>query len=135
MTAAGDVVREACRVIWTEGQVDRVPEFYSEDFKADYPVTDWGTGLPGVAALARSVREDLPGYAEHIDELVEAGDEVVVRLTITATNRRTGAPVSFRDMTMLTVREGRICFQRGLTDYLSLYVQLGLVEIPGEERA
>ncbi len=133
MTTAGELVREACRVIWTEGQVERVPDFYSEDFEADYPMTDWGRGLQGVAALAESVRQDLPGYAEHIDELIEAGDEVVVRLTITASDPRTGVSVSFRDVTMLTVRDGRICRQRGLTDYLSLYLQLGLVQMPGDQ--
>ena len=133
MPTAGELVREACRVIWTEGRVERVPDFYSEDFEADYPMTDWGHGLQGVATLAESVRQDLPGYAEHIDELIEAGDEVVVRLTITATDPRTGAGVSFRDVTMLTVRDGRICRQRGLTDYLSLYLQLGLVQMPGDQ--
>ena len=131
MPTAGKVVREACRVIWTEGRVERVPEFYSDDFEADYPMTDWGSGLPGVSALAESVRKDLPGYAEHIDELIEAGDEVVVRLTITGTDPRTGIDVSFRDVTILTVRNGRICRQRGLTDYLSLYLQLGIVTMPG----
>ena len=30
MTSNADIVREACHVIWTEGQIDRVPEFYSE---------------------------------------------------------------------------------------------------------
>jgi len=130
MLTAAEVVREACDVIWSKGQVDRVADFYSEDFKADYPMTDWGEGLDGVARLAASVREDIPGYTEHIDELIEAGDEVVVRLTITGTNRRTGTQVSFRDVTMLTVRDERICFQRGLTDYLSLYIQLGVIEMP-----
>lgn len=130
MATAAAVVRQACDVIWSQGQVDRVAEFYAEDFKADYPMTDWGSGLDGVAALAASVREDIPGYTEHIDELIEAGDEVVVRLTITGTNPRTGDEVSFRDVTLLTVRDGRICFQRGLTDYLSLYIQLGVVDMP-----
>ena len=131
MPTAAETVRQACQVIWSEGQVDRVPEFYSQDFRADYPMTDWGNGVAGVAALAASVRKDLPGYAEHIDELIEAGEEVVVRLTITGTNPNTGESVSFRDVTLLTVRDGKICFQRGLTDYLSLYLQLGLVEMPG----
>ena len=128
---AGEVVREACRLICKVGQVERVPEFYSEDFEADYPMTERGRGLPGVAALAESVRNILPGYAEHIDELVEAGYEVVVRLTITGNEPRKGAGVSFRDVSMLTVRNGKICRQRGLTDYLSLYLQLGLVQMPG----
>ena len=127
---AGDVVREACRVIWTLGEVDRVAEFYAEDFVADYPMTNWGTGLAGVSALATQVRLDLPDYAEQIDELIEADNEVVVRLTITGTNPANGETVSFRDMTMLTVENGKITRQRGLSDYLSLYVQLGVVQLP-----
>lgn len=130
MLTAAEVVREACDVIWSKGQVDRVADFYAADFKADYPMTDWGEGLDGVALLAASVREDIPGYTEHIDELIEAGNEVVVRLTITGTNRQTGTQVSFRDVTILTVRDERICYQRGLTDYLSLYIQLGVIEMP-----
>ena len=130
MGKSADVVREACQAIWSDGQAERVAEFYAEDFKADYPLTDWGEGLPGVAALARQVRIDLPGYAEHIEELVEAGDEVVVRLTISGRHPQTDEPISFRDVTMLTVRDGRITRQRGLTDYLSLFTQLGVVQMP-----
>ncbi|NCG07426.1 MAG: hypothetical protein GWP37_10690, partial [Gammaproteobacteria bacterium] len=60
MKSNADIVREACHVIWTEGQIDRVPEFYSQDFIADYAFTDWGTGIEGVKALASSVRVGLP---------------------------------------------------------------------------
>ena len=130
MGRAADVVREACQVIWSDGDTDRVAEFYAEDFVADYPLTDWGQGLPGVAALARQVRLDLPGYTEHIEELIEAGDEVVVRLTITGRNPKTQEPVSFRDVTMLTVKGGKITRQRGLTDHLSLFQQLGIIKLP-----
>ena len=131
MGLAANVVREACQVIWSDGEAERAGEFYSEDFQADYPMTDWGKGVPGVEALAKQVRLDLPGYAETIEELIEADDEVVVRLTITGTNPKTGEPVSFRDVTMLTVKNGKITRQRGLTDYLSLYMQLGLINLDG----
>ena len=30
-----DIVREAMRVIWTEGDISREGEFYSDNFKAD----------------------------------------------------------------------------------------------------
>ena len=56
MGTAADIVRQACQVIWTDGDVSRVAEFYADDFVADYPMTDWGHGLAGVAALARQVR-------------------------------------------------------------------------------
>ena len=129
MGKAAEIVREACQVIWSDGDTARVGEFYAEDFEADYPMTDWGEGLAGVVALAEQCRVDLPGYSEHIEELIEAGDEVVVRLTITGTNRKNNKPVSFRDVSMLTVKDGRITRQRGLTDYLSLYLQLGVIQL------
>ena len=131
MGQAADVVREACQVIWSNGESTRVSEFYAEEFVADYPVTNWGTGLPGVAALAEQVRIDLPGYREHIEELIEADNEVVVRLTISGEHPQTGETISFRDVTMLTVENGKITHQRGLTDYLSLFAQLGVIEMPG----
>ncbi len=130
MGRPAEVVREAMKIIWSDGDVSRVNEFYAENFQADYPVTDWGTGLAGVSALATQVRKDLPGYTEHIDELIEAGDEVVVRLTITGNHPETNADISFKDVTILTVKNGKIVRQRGLTDYLSLYRQLGLIEVP-----
>ncbi len=130
MGRAANVVREACQVIWSEGKTERVGDFYSPEFEADYPITDWGQGLAGVAALASKVRQDLPGYAEDIEELIEAGDEVVVRLTISGRNPGTDEPVSFRDVTILTVKDGLITRQRGLSDHLSLFLQLGLVELP-----
>ena len=130
MSRAANVVREACLVIWTEGKTERVADFYSPEFEADYPITDWGQGLAGVAALASKVRQDLPGYAEDIEELIEAGDEVVVRLTISGRNPKTDEPVSFRDVTILTVKDGLITRQRGLSDHLSLFLQLGIVELP-----
>jgi predicted ester cyclase len=130
MGRAADVVREACQVIWSEGNAERVADFYSPEFEADYPITDWGQGLAGVAALASKVRQDLPGYAETIDELIEADDEVVVRLTISGRNPNTGGSVSFRDVTILTVKDGLITRQRGLSDHLSLFLQLGLLELP-----
>ena len=90
-------------MIWSEGEASRVPEFYAEHVITDYPNTDWGDGLGGVAKLAKQVRINLPGYREHIEELIEADNEVVVRLTITGTHPRNGEEVSFRDVTMLTV--------------------------------
>jgi predicted ester cyclase len=133
-----EVVRTACQVIWTDGDVSRVSEFYGEGFKADYPMTDWGRGLEGVEALARSVRESFPDYREQIDELFVDGDNVIVRLTIRGTHEGplmnvlpTGKAVEFRDVTICRVADGKIVEQRGLSDHLSVMVQLGVIELPG----
>lgn len=88
MKSNTDIVREACHIIWTEGQIDRVAEFYSEDFTADYAFTDWGKGIDGVKALVASVRVSLPDYREEIKLLIDAGEYIVVELLIEGT--RTG---------------------------------------------
>ena len=125
-----DIVREAMQVVWTEGDISRVGEFYAETFKADYPFTDWGEGLEGVSALALKVREDLPGYTEDIEELLIAGEEVVVILKISGFHPTTNEELSFRDVTILTLEDNKIVSQRGLSDLFSLYLKLGLIALP-----
>ena len=134
MKSNADIVREACHVIWTEGQIDRVPDFYSDDFTADYAFTDWGTGIEGVKALAASVRVGLPDYREEIKLLIEGGEYIVVELLIEGTHtgpmngmEPTGKAVAFRDVTILKLRDGKIVEQRGLSDYLTMFQQLGVI--------
>ncbi len=130
------VVRDACRVIWSEGDLERIGEFYDADFEADYPRTDWGSGLQGIHDLAAGIRSSFPDYHEHIDELIVADDLVIVRLTIKGTHTGplpdlppTGKSVEFKDVTIARVRNGKIVEQRGLSDHFALYQQLGLIDL------
>jgi len=125
-----DIVREAMQVVWTDGDISRVSEFYAESFKADYPFPDWGEGLEGVSALASKVRVDLPGYREDIEELLIADEEVIVVLKISGFHPTTNEEVSFRDVTILTLENEKIISQRGLSDLFSLYLKLGLIQMP-----
>jgi predicted ester cyclase len=125
-----DIVREAMQVVWTDGDISRVSEFYAESFKADYPFPDWGEGLEGVSALASKVRVDLPGYREDIEELLIADEEVIVVFKISGFHPTTNEEVSFRDVTILTLENEKIISQRGLSDLFSLYLKLGLIQMP-----
>ena len=129
-----DIVREACHVVWTEGHINRVEEFYAEDFSADYAFTDWGVGIEGVKALAKSVRVGLPDYREEIKLLIDGGEYIVVELLIEGTHtgpmngiEPTGKAVAFRDVTILRLRDGKIIEQSGLSDYLTMFQQLGVI--------
>ena len=133
-----ELVRNACQVIWTDGDVSRIGEFYAEDFQANYPMTNWGTGLEGAKNLALEIRAAFPDYRERIDELIDAGDRIIVRLTIQGTHQgdygglpATGKSVEFTDVTICRIENGRIVEQSGLSDLLTLFVQLGLIELPG----
>ena len=82
-------------------------------------------------------RAAFPDYRERIDELITAGDRVIVRLTIRGTHEgplpnlpATGKSVEFSDVTICRIENGKIVEQSGLSDYLSLYLQLGVIELP-----
>ena len=94
------------------------------------PNHDWGEGLEGVTNLALKVREDLPDYREDIEELLIADKEVIVILKISGSHPTTKEKVSFRDVTILTLENDKIISQRGLTDLFSLYLKLGLIQMP-----
>ncbi len=133
---SAELVRNACQVVWTDGDVDRMGEFYAEDFSADYPHANWGEGLEGAKRFARQIRDAFPDYREQIDELIDAGDHIIVRLTIRGTNSgdyggipATGKAVEFRDVTVCRVAGGKIVAQWGVSDNLSLLQQLGLVPV------
>ena len=132
-----EIVRAACQVVWTDGEIERAGEFYAEDFVADYPHANWGTGLDGVKINAANIRKGFPDYREQIDELIDAGDNIIVRLTIRGTHLgplgplpATGKMVEFRDVTVCQVKNGKIVKQWGLSDNLTIFQQLGVVELP-----
>ena len=137
-----EIVREACRVIWTEHDLDRIPEFYSEDYTTDYPMTKWGTGLEGIRTLATAQRTAFPDYREQIDALYDAGDDIIVVLTIRGTNTGpmegrapTGREMEIRDVTICHVENGKISKQSGLSDYFTAYQQLGAFDPDDSDQA
>jgi len=93
-----------------------------------------GAGSEGVKALAASVRVGLPDYREEIKLLIDGGEYLVVELLIEGTHtgplsgmEPTGKAVVFRDVTILKLRDGKIVEQRGLSDYLTMFQQLGVI--------
>ena len=129
MTKNKQLVRDAMQIIWNECDVSRVSEFYSDNFEADYPHTDWGNGLEGLCSLATQVHNDLPGYTEHIEQLIDAGDKIVVVLSIRGSHPVSGDEINFRDVTVLTIKDGKIVNQRGVGDLLTLYEKLNMITL------
>jgi steroid delta-isomerase-like uncharacterized protein len=134
-----ELLRTACRVIWTEGDTDRIEEFYAEDFQSHVsPVgPSWGSGLRDLKTLADQLRSAFPDYRESIEDLICDGDRVMVRLTIKGTHNgalggvpATGREIEITDMSIFRIANGRIAEQWALSDYMSLYLQLGLIELP-----
>ena len=136
-----ELVRAACKAIWSDHDLDKADHYYAADFQPHYPSVGMQPvepGPEGVKALARSILESFPDYHETVEDLVASGDRVAVRLTLRGTNTgplpdgspATGLPIEFTDMTIVRIAAGRIAELWGLSDHLSMMAQLGAIELP-----
>lgn len=134
-----ELVRAACKALWSDHDLDKADDYYAADFVAHYSSVGMppvGPGPEGVKELARGILESFPDYNETVEDLIADGDRVSVRLTIRGTNTgplpdgtTTGKPVEFTDMTIVRIAGGKIAELWGLSDHLSIMVQLGAIEL------
>ena len=119
------------------GLKDKSIEYPSSTQKTLQPTmlfADWGTGIEGVKALASSVRVGFPDYREEIKLLIDGGEYIGVELLMEGTHigpmndmEPTGKTLAFRGVTILKLRDGKILELRGLSDYLTMFQQLGVI--------
>ncbi|MEO1057938.1 MAG: ester cyclase [Actinomycetota bacterium] len=133
-----ELVRAACKAIWSDHDLDKADELYAPDFIAHYPsvaMPPVPPGPAGVKELARSILEGFPDYHETVEDIVASGDRVAVRLTLRGTNTgpladgtTTGKSIEFTDMTMVRIENGKIAELWGLSDHITMMTQLGLFD-------
>jgi predicted ester cyclase len=128
------LVRELTEQIWNCGALERIPDFYSVEYVAEYrPYATARRGHDGIRGMVERARTAFPDYHEEIREIIAEGDFVVVRFTITGTQRGqwgalapTGKRVEFEEVAILEIRAGKIIRQRGIADNLTALRQLGV---------
>jgi steroid delta-isomerase-like uncharacterized protein len=135
-----ELVRAACKAIWSEHDLDKADQYYAANFVPHYPSVGMAPVAPGpegVKELARSILEGFPDYHETVEDLVADGDRVAARLTLRGTHTgpfagapATGKSVEFTDVTFVRIENGKIAELWGLSDHLTLLTQLGAMEPP-----
>ena len=128
------MVQEVIDVIWNKGQVERVRDYYSDDFISHQPEHGvvWNPGPEGVQEIVTRTRGHFPDYHEEIQDVIASGDRVVLRLKNTGTYAGKGpmAGKSFEvaDFMAVRIEDGKIAEQWGLFDLYSFHVQLGRIK-------
>ncbi|MDT4913709.1 MAG: hypothetical protein QOC66_2837, partial [Pseudonocardiales bacterium] len=120
------------------------PTLHGDFFHPDYvdhtplPIPDLPSGLDGARQIY-AINQQAFSDPWHTIEGQVAEDDVVVTW-LTAGGRHTGellgVPATGRDVTMhgvsiFKIRDGRIVSRWGVSDLLSMFVQLGAVPAPG----
>jgi predicted ester cyclase len=132
-----EIVIASIEVIWNRGELERIPEFYTEDFvtyQTETPGMNWAPGHKGLREIVTSVRTRFPDYTEYPKFVLAEGDFVSVFQTVTGTNTGKGsfAPTgkAFKaiDSMVIRMRDGKLAEQWGLLDLYGISAQLGLRE-------
>ncbi len=123
--------------IWNRGNFDILEEMFSEDFVEHF--LPFGTRTEGLEALRVNLmahREAFPDWKEVVDLIVSEGDYVVLQFTSTGTNMgsfmgrpATGKKIHISEVTILKIIDHKIVEQWLLPDIMSLYQQLGFIQV------
>lgn len=123
-------------VIFNKGQLDRIPEFYSPEFKSHqggYGLMLWEPGWDGLHKHVSEIRKMWPDYHEEIEIIYGAGELVTVRMNLSGTSLgdgalpHTGKSFKVKDMMICRVVDNRLVEQWGLTDNYSRLIELGYI--------
>ncbi len=131
------VVRDLTEAIWNRCELERIPEFYSAEYVADFrPLAPPRTGHAGIRGMVERAWEAFTDYREELQEVVAEGPLVVAQFTVTGIHTGTwgqlpptNRAVSFKEAAFLQLRGGLVIRQTGISDNLTALRQLGF--LPG----
>ena len=130
MPSAEELVRRLHGELLRSRDLDRLDEFFADDFVSHNMPPGLPQGLAGVRAFFQAFLDGLADIEVTVDELVADGDRVAVATTTTGRHegelfgvQPTGRSVSLTGIDMVRV-DGKIVEHRGLTDTVGLLRQL-----------
>ena len=133
------VVRRYIAAIWHHGQIEAIEEMIAPTFvhHTSHTVGDADHEIhapEGVRRLVTAWRSAFPDLHFTLEDLLVAGDTVIVRWTCRGTHHGvfrgmapTGKRVTFTGISIYRIAQGKIVEQWTAEDGVSLYQQLGIL--------
>lgn len=140
-----ELLRRIVEEAWNKGNLNVLDELFATDIVTRHP--NFPAPVRGVKEYKRLIsnyREAFPDLRFNIEEIVSEGNKVVMRYTITGTQRGVfrGTPptnkrIEYSGIAVTRVENGKAVEQNIQSDHLGLFRQLGLIEEarPGTARA
>jgi ketosteroid isomerase-like protein len=110
----------------------RMTELVAPDIEIDLsrnvfnPVTD--RGYEGVERLLRMVNDVWDDFRFEVEQLIDAGEQVVAAVRLSGKGKGSGAPVDQQDFHVFTLRDGKVVRQRVFHDRAEALEAAGLSE-------
>lgn len=125
------LVRAVFAEIWSKGNVELIPNLFSENFVGHFPGGDTVHGREGLAAQVMAHRKAFPDWAEEVEDQIVDHNRVAVRFTSRGTNTGdflgnppTGNRVEISEVAIFRLENGKLAEQWVYPDMLSLQRQL-----------
>ncbi len=118
--------------------LDSMEALFHDRFIDHNPFPGQTPDKAGYIGLIRTAHTEwFPGYQVRLDDLVAEDDKVAARITVDAVHSGTvlgaaptGNPICWQTMAIFRVENGQLIERWEVSDSLSLFAQLGLVELP-----
>ena len=128
--------------VWNKGREDAIDEMLDCEAIA-HGLTDAGgkelCGPEGFKPFFRSFRAAFPDIHVVIEDTVAAGDKIAARCVVRGSHTGEGvgiAPtergVEFSGMCMVHVKDGKIAAAWNNFDFMTMFQQLGVMQVPGK---
>ena len=123
--------------IWNGRRYDLIPEYFAEDFVADYTPYGITRGRDNIQGMVERAHATFEHFQETVHSVTADAERIVVHFTISG--RQTGAwgpvppsgkEVSFDEIVIMTVRDGKVVRQIGIVDNLRGLRQVGVLPTP-----
>jgi hypothetical protein len=125
------------RDIWNARRFELIPDYFDEDFVADYSPRVVRRGWADIEEAVNGAHRVFDGFREDVRHVIADDEHVVVHFTISgrqvepwgpipATNRM----VSYDEIVIMTIRDGKVVHQIGVADNLLALQQVGAVPAP-----
>lgn len=134
-----ELAREYFYGAWGAGRVDEVDTLFAPHFENGSLTSGQRPGVDGIKQEITAFRGAFPDCSVSVDLQLATADRVVTRYTLRGTHRgafrgvpATGTRVEVTGIAIHGVADGRITGYWGYFDEMTLALQLGLVQLPGQ---
>jgi steroid delta-isomerase-like uncharacterized protein len=111
-----------------------IDEVFLPDMRMRTPLPIQATGAQAIKEVFATLHRAFPDLTVTVEDLIEEGDQVVARQTVTGTHRGeymghppTGKTVTYNEIFIFLFTDGRIAETWGVVDVLSQMRQLGMI--------
>ncbi|HMD84569.1 MAG TPA: ester cyclase [Terriglobia bacterium] len=131
------IYRRLIEEVWNRGNLAVADELLAPDATAP-SAPQLPLGPEGLKAVVRIFRTAFPDFYMTIEDIIAEGDKVAARFVEGGTHQGvfmgiapTGRRVTFREIAIVRIVNGKVVESRWEVDMLGLYQQIGAVTPPG----